>query len=138
MTNLRKSTYPKTNLCKHLFFAVTATLAAPVFAGDKQNVVDACYSNYDPVYFSKSAFPSCKQAAEQGDAKAQYYLGIMYHKGRGTLKDIIVAYIWYNVAASQANYEAASSRNELEKEMTRNQVDKAQKLTKEFYRKYVK
>jgi TPR repeat protein len=78
------------------------------------------------------------KAAEQGNASAQLNLGFMHHSGNGTLKDSIVAYAWYNVSASQGDEQATKSRGIIEEEMTPNQIAEAQKLSKEYYAKYVK
>jgi hypothetical protein len=43
----------------------------------------------------------------------------------------------WNIAAVQSNEIAKKSR-EIEKEMTPNQIAEAQKLSKEYYAKYVK
>ena len=40
-------------------------------------------------------------AAEQGDADAQYNLGVMYANGKGVLKDAAEAVRWYRLAAEQ-------------------------------------
>ena len=42
-----------------------------------------------------------RKAAEQGDASAQYNLGVMYYKGAGVPKDTSAAVDWYRKAASQ-------------------------------------
>jgi TPR repeat protein len=39
--------------------------------------------------------------AEQGVASAQYYLGLMYEKGRGVRQDHSTALIWFRKAAAQ-------------------------------------
>ena len=39
--------------------------------------------------------------AEQGDAPAQYHLGMLYHKGRGVPQDDVQARKWYAKAAAQ-------------------------------------
>ncbi len=39
--------------------------------------------------------------AEQGMASAQYYLGLMYEKGRGVRQDHSVALTWFRKAAAQ-------------------------------------
>ena len=39
--------------------------------------------------------------AKQGDADAQYNLGVMYEKGRGVPKDDKTAVKWYRLAAKQ-------------------------------------
>ena len=40
-------------------------------------------------------------AAEQGDAYAQYTLGLMYAKGQGMPQDFVQAVKWYRLAAEQ-------------------------------------
>ena len=42
-----------------------------------------------------------RQAAEQGDATAQFNLGFMYANGEGVLKDNAEAVRWYRLAAEQ-------------------------------------
>jgi len=46
-------------------------------------------------------------AAEQGDSKAQYRLGLLYDKGLGVAKDDNMARYWLAVAAEQGNDSAA-------------------------------
>ena len=47
-------------------------------------------------------------AAEQGDADAQYRLGIMYLNGRGVPQDDVVAVKWSHKAAEQGDADAQS------------------------------
>ena len=47
-----------------------------------------------------------KASAEQGDAKAQYYLGDMYEYGEGVPEDDAVAVKWYTKAAEQGHAKA--------------------------------
>ena len=49
----------------------------------------------------KTAFNEWKPLADQGDADAQYNLGVMYYKGKGALKDYKQAVKWYQKAADQ-------------------------------------
>ena len=42
-----------------------------------------------------------RQAAEQGDAEAQFNLGLCYEKGNGEKKDVNEAFNWYRKAAGQ-------------------------------------
>ncbi|KAG0291771.1 hypothetical protein BGZ96_004850 [Linnemannia gamsii] len=42
-----------------------------------------------------------RKAAEQGDAKAQYNIGMMYYHGRGVSQDHAEAVTWYRKAAEQ-------------------------------------
>tara|TARA_R110000765_G_scaffold324976_2_gene416497 strand:+ start:916 stop:1131 length:216 start_codon:yes stop_codon:yes gene_type:complete len=45
-------------------------------------------------------------AAEQGDADAQYNLGIMYDTGRGVPENDAEAVRWYRLAAEQGDANA--------------------------------
>ena len=47
-----------------------------------------------------------RKAAEQGYAKAQYNLGVVYAQGQGVAKDDAEAVKWYRKAAEQGNAEA--------------------------------
>jgi len=60
---------------------------------------------YDTGNYQK-AFKLFKPLAEQGHAYAQYSLGFMYDKGRGTLQDYTKAVKWYRKAAEQGHGEA--------------------------------
>jgi TPR repeat protein len=78
-------------------------------------------------------------SAEQGDATAQYSLGLMYDSGRGVLQDYVLAHKWYNLAASRfASWEAdigisaARNRDRLTTRMTPAQIAEAQKMAREW------
>ncbi len=51
-------------------------------------------------------FKETLQAAEQGYAKAQFNLGLMYDSGRGVHQDYAQAVQWYRKAAEQGLAEA--------------------------------
>jgi TPR repeat protein len=78
------------------------------------------------------------KAAEQGNSGAQSQLGFAFYLGEGTPKNNVLAYVWWNIAAAQGDESAANNRGIIEKEMTPNQIAEAQKLSKEYYAKYVK
>ncbi len=46
------------------------------------------------------------KVAEQGFAKAQYYLGVMYENGKGVEQDVAKAVSWYRKAAEQGYAKA--------------------------------
>ena len=48
----------------------------------------------------KTALKWFKLAAKQGDAGAQYNLGVMYEKGQGVPQDDKTAMKWYSLAAT--------------------------------------
>ena len=47
-----------------------------------------------------------RRAADQGDALAQFYLGVMYNEGRGVPQDYAEAAKWYRLAADQGDAQA--------------------------------
>lgn len=53
-------------------------------------------------------FEAIKAMAEQGNAEAQYNLGICYHEGEGVAKDVFEAVKWFRKAAEQG-YPTAQS-----------------------------
>ncbi len=67
-----------------------------------------------------------RKAAEQGFARAQFNLGVMYRKGQGVTKNDVRAYVWFSAAAAQGNSTASKSLDLLEKLMTPEQIAKAQ------------
>jgi TPR repeat protein len=54
----------------------------------------------------QAALAEFRPAAEQGDARAQYYLGEAFNKGRGEVQDFAEAANWYRKAAAQNNADA--------------------------------
>ena len=54
----------------------------------------------------KQAFELMQPYAEQGNADAQTYLGIMYDNSKGVLKKEKKAVKWYRKAAKQGNVDA--------------------------------
>jgi len=55
---------------------------------------------------AESSISALRQAAEQGDANAQYRLAIMYHKGLGVAQDSGQAQEWCSKAAGQGHADA--------------------------------
>ena len=54
----------------------------------------------------KTAFKEWRPLAEEGDAKSQTNLGILYYNGKGVLKDYKKALEWLTKAAEQGEAEA--------------------------------
>jgi len=54
------------------------------------------------------AYEEFKPLAEQGDAQAQYHLGLMYANGHGVTADNSEAAKWFRKAAEQGNADAQS------------------------------
>ena len=53
------------------------------------------------------------KAAAQGDADAQYNLGVMYEEGKGVIQDKELAHMWYNVSnATGMNSEPRTGKSQ--------------------------
>ena len=73
----------------------------PVVAGDWGDAIDA----YDAGDYQE-AFRLLEPLAEQGNAQAQYKLGLMYGSGEGVTQDYAKAVPWYRRAAEQGHLDA--------------------------------
>jgi len=70
-------------------------------APPKPNDVAKC-EKFTQFKMAKQALPTCRKAAEHGDAKAQFNLAfILFKKGKSTKKDAIEAIDWLKKAAGQ-------------------------------------
>ena len=69
-------------------------------------------------------------AAEQGNAIAQFNLGVTYANGQGVLKDSVLAHMWYNIASANGNEAARKLRDNLEDDMTRAEISRATELAR--------
>lgn len=58
---------------------------------------------------NEEAFEYYLKAARQGDAEAQFYLGLCYNYGDGVEKDLSEAVVWYRKAADQGFADAQYS-----------------------------
>ena len=76
---------------------VVLALLAPLYAGADVNKGFAAAGTGD----FATAEKEWKKAAEQGNAVAQYNLGLMYDNGRGVLQDHKETVKWYTLAAEQ-------------------------------------
>lgn len=70
--------------------------------------------------------------AEQGNANAQYNLGVFYDNGLGVPQDKVRAYMWFNLSAAQGREGAAAFRDLIARRMTPAQIAEAQKLAREW------
>jgi len=56
-----------------------------------------------------TALREWKPRAKQGDANAQFFLGVMYDEGEGVPQDYETAVKWYKLAAEQGNAKSQSN-----------------------------
>jgi TPR repeat protein len=81
---------------------------------------------------SQEAVHWYRQAAEQGDAIAQYVLGVMYQTGDGVPQDFVKAYAWLDLAAKQDLEQAKRSRDAAAAAMNGAQLSEAQRLSNQL------
>ncbi len=79
-----------------------------------------------------TALTKFRPLAQQGDARAQYNLGVMYYRGYGVTKDDVLAHMWLNLAAVRGLETARTLRDRLAEKMTPAQLDDAQRLAREW------
>ena len=78
----------------------------------------------------KAALVEWVPLAEQGDAEAQYSLGIMHDVGEGVLIDYKRAYMWFNLSSYNGSGSAINKIDALAKKMSHAQIDKAQDMSR--------
>jgi len=93
-----------------MFFRLTLTLvlssfclAVPAWADFQAGMTAHDSEDY------ATAMREWQPLAEQGDAQAQYHVGLLYHKGRGVPQDDAQARKWYAKAAAQGQAKAQFS-----------------------------
>ena len=69
--------------------------------------------------------------AEDGNAEAQYNLGVMYANGRGVLQDYQRAHMWGNLARSNGREETDEFFDYLTPKMTTSDITRAQQMARE-------
>ena len=77
-----------------------------------------------------SDLDAVRDAAEQGDAKAQFVLGMMYATGRGAPFDYIQAHVWLSLGASQQHSKAIKERKFVAARMTLTQIAQAREMAR--------
>ena len=80
-----------------------------------------------------------RKAADQGEAMAQSYIGVMHTMGQGVPQDYVQAHKWCNLAAAhlpaskkKLRDQAVKLRDAIAAKMTPAQIAEAQKLASEW------
>src|ERR1700736_4559661 len=55
--------------------------------------------------------------AEQGNARAQHLIGVMYHRGQGVARNSVRALAWFSLAAANGDREASAKLHEVSQTM---------------------
>jgi len=72
-----------------------------------------------------------RSLAEQGNAKAQNVLGVMFRKGEGVPKSPARAYMWFSFAAARGDTRAKAELREVSRTMTAQEISQAEAMAKE-------
>jgi TPR repeat protein len=117
-----------------LILIVTFALSSHAIAGPFESA-EAAYRKGD----YKTAHRLFRQLVEQGFARAQHNVGVMYAEGRGVVQDYVTAYMWFDLAAARApenrlddSINALKNRENLASKMTPDQVAEAQRRKREW------
>ena len=68
--------------------------------------------------------------AEQGNAKAQNVLGVMFRKGQGVAKSPARAHMWFSLAAKRGEAGARAELREVSRTMTAQEISQAEAMAK--------
>jgi len=71
-------------------------------------------------------------AAEQGDAFAQFSLGVKYWAGDGVDEDLVQAHLWFSLAFARDHSRAADAIDGVSGLMTSDQIAEAERLVQEW------
>jgi TPR repeat protein len=66
--------------------------------------------------------------AEQGDAKAQSVLGVMYRRGQGVARSSVRAFIWFSRAAARGDARARVELRDVSQTMTAEELSQAREM----------
>jgi TPR repeat protein len=76
-----------------------------------------------------------ERAAAQGDAQAQFNLGMLYRDGQGVPQDDGRAYMWFSLAAAHSTDElqkmSVDNRDKVVRNMTPAQIAEAERLAQQ-------
>ena len=70
--------------------------------------------------------------AEQGNADAQYKLGLMYSEGIGMKRNYVRAHVWLSLAAAKGHQFARLHRESLDTQMSIGEISQAERLAREW------
>ena len=74
----------------------------------------------------------CRGLAEQGDARAQYNLGMVYGSGEGVPQGYVMANMYSNIDSVNGDKDSVSNRDEGAKKTTWSQIERVDNLVMEW------
>ncbi len=66
--------------------------------------------------------------AEQGNAKAQNALGVMYRRGQGVARNSVRAFLWFSRAAARGDATAKAELHDVSQTMTPEELAQAREM----------
>jgi TPR repeat protein len=66
--------------------------------------------------------------AQQGNAKAQHLIGVMYHRGEGVARNSVRAFAWFSLAAARGDQDAKVKLREVSQTMTPAELSQARAM----------
>ena len=94
----------------HIYIVVAVlALTSTVWA---ESDIENCRQKYEEKDYN-AAYPLCLKAAEQGDAEAQFNLGLLYHDDKKLRKDETQIYEWIKKSADQGYLAAQGALGRL-------------------------
>ena len=76
-------------------------------------------------------------AARQGNARAQYKIGLMYARGIGVRRNDIKSYAWLKLAAVQGSTRALRYLKRIARRIPSDRQQLAHRLSQLYYQRYV-
>jgi len=106
-----------------LMLAAQMLGSAVAFAGPWEDGM-AAYNRGDYV----PAIRVFRALAEQGNAKAQSALGVMYRRGKGVSRSSVRAFVWFSRAAARGDARAKAELREVSQTMTPEEISQAREM----------
>tara|TARA_Y100001936_G_scaffold253407_1_gene317814 strand:- start:7528 stop:8016 length:489 start_codon:yes stop_codon:yes gene_type:complete len=105
-----------------LFFGISAPVQARSSASSLLTPVSGTES---------AAVRTWRTAAERGDSKAQFMLGMMHSRGLGTTLDLMKAYVWFKIS-SERHPPSIRQMRYLEKRLSKTKIALSDALIAEW------
>jgi TPR repeat protein len=115
----------KRNIIGGMILAIQSMGAVAAVAGPWEDGM-AAYNRGDYVPASRVF----RTLAEQGNAKAQNVLGVMFRKGEGVPKNPARAHMWFSFAAKRGDAGARAELREVSRTMTAQEISQAEAMAK--------
>lgn len=72
------------------------------------------------------------RAASKGNAEAQVLLANLFLEGRGVPQDPVLAYVWYELAATRGHQNAGKARDAVARMLPASDLDRADRLAENW------